>query len=147
MNRGRLIMQIGAIGLIISAFLPWISVSNLYGNAPGAEEGIAIGWEGDGFITGGIGLILLVSTFMSKGKAGKRYSIVGAVFGLLACVAIFTDFQAIVKMRPEAGILASTDIGLYLTLVGGIVAIIGGLQMTPSHESGDIGEKQYPQVA
>ena len=136
MNKGQLIMLIGALGLIISAFLPWISVSALYGNAPGAEEGIAIGWEGDGFITGGIGLILLIGAFTSKGNPGKRYSIAGAIFGLLACVAIFTDFLAIAKIGPEAGILASTDIGLYLTLVGGIITIIGGLQMTPHHESG-----------
>ena len=135
MNKGQLIMLIGALSLIIASFLPWISVSALYGNASGVGEKIAIGWEGDGYFTGGIGLILLIGTFTSKGNPGKRYSIAGAIFGLLACVAIFTEFLAIAKIGPEAGILASTDIGLYLALMGGIFAIIGGLQMTPHHES------------
>ena len=136
MNKGQLIMLIGALGLIIASFLPWISVSALYGNAPGVDERIAIGWEGDGYFTGGIGLILLLGAFTSRGNPGKRYSLAGAVFGLLACIAIFTEFLAIAKREPEVGILASTEIGLYLALVGGMIAIFGGLQITPHHNSG-----------
>jgi hypothetical protein len=136
MNKGQLIMLIGALGLIVASFLPWISVSALYGDASGVDESIAIGWEGDGYFTGGIGLILLLGVFTSKGNPGKRYSIAGAIFGLLACFMIFTDFLAIAKKEPDVGILASTDIGLYLTLLGGIIAIVGGLQMTPNREDG-----------
>ena len=131
MNKNQLIMVIGALILIIAAFLPWINVSALYGNVPGIDEGIAAGWEGDGFITGGIGLILLVSAFMIKGNPGKRYSITGAIFGLLTCSVILSDFLAIIRIGPEAGILASTCIGLYLTFAGGLLAIFSGLQMIP----------------
>jgi hypothetical protein len=136
MNKGQKITLIGALSLLIAAFLPWISVTALYGNVPGVEEGIAIGWEGDGIITGGIGLILLIGVLLCKGRPGKRYSIAGAIFGSLACAVVLMDFRAIAKIGPDAGIFASTDVGLYLTLAGALVAVIGGLQMTPIGETG-----------
>jgi hypothetical protein len=136
MNKGQQITLIGAFALLIAAFLPWISVTALYGNVPGVEEGVAIGWEGDGIMTGGIGLILLIGVLFNKGKPGKRYSIAGAIFGLLACAVVLTDFRAMAEIGPDAGIFASTDVGLYITLAGALVAVIGGLQVTPMGETG-----------
>ena len=81
MNKGQQITLIGALALLIAAFLPWISLTELYGNVSGVEQGIAIGWEGDGIMTGGIGLILIIGALLYKGWPGKRYSITGAMFG------------------------------------------------------------------
>lgn len=142
MNKCQLITLAGVLGLLGGAFLPWISVIALFGNIPGVDEGIAIGWEGDGFITGGIGLILLLRVLTSRGMPGKRYSIAGAILGLLAGVVIIADVLRIAEIGPEAGMLASTDVGLYLTFVGAIVAMIGGLQMTPYGE-GDTLERRH----
>jgi len=136
MNKGQQITLIGALALLIAAFLPWISVTALYGNSPGIEEGIAVGWEGDGIMTGGIGLILLIGALLSKGRPGKKFSIAGAIFGLLACAVVISDFLAIAEIGPDAGLFASTDVGLYLTLVGALIVVIGGLQMTPMGETG-----------
>lgn len=131
----QLILLIGAISLILAAFLPWIDVYELYGNVPGVNEGIEIGWEGDGFITGGIGLILILGIITSKGIPRKMYSIAGAIFGVLAISVIIADFFAIVRVAPRAGVLASTDVGLYLTFVGGLCAIIGSILATNYHKS------------
>jgi hypothetical protein len=60
MNPGRLLILLGGLLLIFGALLPWISVPNLFGLVGPADEGIEVGWEGDGAITGGIGLLLAV---------------------------------------------------------------------------------------
>ena len=54
----------------------------------------------------------------------------------MACAVVLTDFRAIAEIGPDAGIFASTDVGLYLTLVGAFIAVIGGLQITPIGETG-----------
>lgn len=136
MNKGQQITLIGGLVLLIAAFLPWISATALFGNIPGIDEGIAIGWEGDGIMTGGIGLILLIVALLSKGRPGKRYSIAGAIFGLLACGIVLSDFLRIVEIGPNAGIFASIGVGLYLTLAGALAIVMGGLQMIPVGETG-----------
>ena len=60
MQANRVFIIIGGVLLVIGARLPWISVPILFGVEGPAYEAIEIGWEGDGFITGGIGLILLL---------------------------------------------------------------------------------------
>ncbi|MFA9491942.1 MAG: hypothetical protein ACERK1_12015, partial [Anaerolineales bacterium] len=60
MSRGRVLVLVGALLLIIGGFLPWISVPNLFGLSGASFESIEIGWEGDGFLTAGIGLILIL---------------------------------------------------------------------------------------
>ena len=128
MNQAQKITLIGALVLIIAAFLPWIKPTVLFGEAAISQESIAVGWEGDGIITGGVGWILLLVAFFFKGKPGKMYSLQIATAGLLACCVIFSDFRRIAEVGPTTGILAATDIGLYLTLAGGLVIIAGGLQ-------------------
>lgn len=128
MNKGQLITLFGAFGLAIAVFLPWISVTALFGNIPGVDEGIAVGWEGDGIMTGGIGLILLIGILFSKGSPKRWYSTASVIFGLLACVVVLSDFRRIAEIGPDAGIFASTAVGLYLTVVSAIVVVIGGLQ-------------------
>jgi hypothetical protein len=136
MNRGQQITLIGAVALIIAAFLPWISATALFGNVPGVDESIAVGWEGDGIITGGIGLVLIIGSLLFRGRSGKRDSIAGAILGLLACSIVLSDFLRIAEIGPNAGIFASTGIGLYVTFVGAIVAVIGGLQIAQIDEAG-----------
>ncbi|MCB2178435.1 hypothetical protein KQH61_03380 [bacterium] len=123
MNKSQLLMAIGALGLIIAAFLPWISSEVLFG----MDRGIDIGWEGDGYVTGGIGLILFLGILTLRKRADKRFPILGILFGLLICAAIIADFLRIVEIAPQGNILASTDIGLYLTFTCGLLVVISGL--------------------
>jgi hypothetical protein len=55
------------LNLCIGARLPWISVPVLFG-VQGPLEGIEVGWEDNGIITGGKGLILLLIGLFYKGK-------------------------------------------------------------------------------
>lgn len=128
MKRGQQVTLIGSIVLIIGAFLPWISVANLFGKAGSAYEGIAVGWEGDGVLTGGIGLLLLLGTLVYKGSSEKKYAIIGVILAFLVGVIVFLDFLRIAELQPESGFFAATGVGLYLTLLGALLAAVGGWQ-------------------
>ena len=131
MKRTQIVIFFGGVALIVAAFLPWVKPIVLFGEAAIGHEKLAIGWEGGGFFTGGIGAILLLVSLFYKGKPGKIYSLLITVLGLLVCWVILSDFQRIATLRPSAGILAATDIGLFLALAGGLAVVIGGLLKVP----------------
>lgn len=125
MSRGRVLVLVGALLLIIGGFLPWISVSNLFGLSGTSFEGIEIGWEGDGFLTAGIGLILILGELLLWGDSRRWFAFIGVVLAVLAASVVFLDFRRILEIAPEAGFYAATDIGIYVTLVGALLALIG----------------------
>jgi hypothetical protein len=69
MNKGRLLVLVGSLLLIVGGFLPWISTSDLFGLSGPSYEGIEVGWEGDGVLTTGVGLILILSELLFGGLA------------------------------------------------------------------------------
>jgi hypothetical protein len=127
MNKGRILVLVGSLLLIVGGFLPWISVPNLFGLSGSSYEGIEVGWEGDGVITAGIGLILILSELLFGGESRRWFTITGVVLAALAASVILLDFRRILELAPEAGFIAATDIGIYLTLVGALLALIGCL--------------------
>jgi hypothetical protein len=127
MKRSQQIILLGSIALLLGAFLPWISVPNLFGKAGPSYEGIEIGWEGDGIVTGGIGSLLLLGVLMFKGRFGKKFSLAEVILGFLAGTIVLLDFLRIAELDPAAGVIAATDVGLYITLFGALIALIGGV--------------------
>jgi hypothetical protein len=107
-----------------------MSVPVLFGVEGPAFEAIEIGWEDNGFITGGIGLILLLVGIFWRGRIGKRYSIPGAVLAALTVLVVIGCFYRILEIGPGAGFLAATDVGIYVTLIGAILALVGALYHT-----------------
>ena len=111
-----------------------MSVPVLFGVEGPAFEAIEIGWEDNGFITGGIGLILLLVGMFWKGKIGKRYSIPGAILAALAVLVVIGCFieslrsiLLLVSLRPR-------DAGIYVTLIGALLALVGALYRTPVNQ-------------
>jgi hypothetical protein len=84
MRTNRMLVLIGGLILILGSRLPWMSVPVLFGVEGPTFEAIEIGWEDNGFMTGGIGLILLLVGIFWRGRIGKRYSIPGAILAALA---------------------------------------------------------------
>jgi len=125
MNKGRLLVLVGSLLLIVEGFLPWISVPDLFGLSGPSYEGIEVGWEGDGVLTTGVGLILILSELMFGGVARRWFTLTRVVLAALAASVVFLDFRRILELAPEAGFFAATDIGLYVTLVGALLALIG----------------------
>ena len=130
MRINRMLVLTGGMVLIIGSRLPWMSVPVLFGAEGPAFEAIEIGWEGDGLITGGIGLILLLTGIFWKGRTGKRYSIPGAILAALAVLVVIGDFFRIIEIDPDAGFFAATDLGIYLTLIGALISLGGALFRT-----------------
>lgn len=103
---------VGAVLTIIAAFLPWASV---FGQTiTGVEEG------SDGVIT--IALAVLAGIFgLVRALTGQRWAaIVAILFGLLTTLIAVIDIVDVMEFDITVGI------GLWLTLVGGIVMVIAG---------------------
>lgn len=132
MNRGRMLVLVGSFALIVGGFLPWISVPHLFGLSGLAYEGIEIGWEGDGILTAVIGLILIFGQLLLGGASRRWFALAGGVLALLAAWVVLLDFRRIVEIAPAAGFYAATDIGIYVTLAGALLALIGCLYISAS---------------
>jgi hypothetical protein len=127
MRTNRMLVLIGGLILILGSRLPWMSVPVLFGVEGPTFEAIEIGWEDNGFITGGIGLILILVGMFWRGRIGKRYSIPGAILAALAIFVVIGCFYRILEINPGAGFLAATDVGIYVTLIGALLALAGAL--------------------
>lgn len=125
MQTNRILVLAGGLILLIGSRLPWISVPVLYGVHGPAFESIEIGWEDNGFVTGGIGLILLLGVIFWKARPRASYSIPGAILAACAVFVVIGCFLSILKINPSAGFFAATDVGIYVTLIGSLLAFIG----------------------
>lgn len=131
MKTNRIFILIGGLVLILGSRLPWVSFPVLYGLDGPAYEALEIGWEGGGFFTGGLGLVLLLIGIFWKGRKGKIYSIPAMILAGLALLYIFGSLYRVIEMHPEEGFFRATDIGLYLTLFGGLLGLVGAVWRTP----------------
>ncbi len=139
MRTNRMLVFMGGLILILGSQLPWISYPVLYGLEGLGHEALEIGWEDSGYTTGGIGLILLLVGMFWKGRIGRRYSIPGAILAALAVLDILGGFSRILEMEPATGFFSATDVGIYVTLVGGLLALGGAVWRTSVNQ-----EKQVP---
>ena len=131
MKARRVLIIIGGMILIIGSRLPWMSVPVLFGVEGPTYEAIEIGWEDNGIVTGSIGLILLLGGLFLGGRHGAKYSVPGAVLAALTIIVVAGCVGRVFEINPSAGFLAATGVGLYVTLVGGLVALVGVLLKKP----------------
>jgi len=127
-NSARLVTAISALGLIIGALLAWASVT-----APFVGTLLFYGYQGDGLISGGIGLLIFIGSVLSKGKPGKSYSVAGSIFGIIAFFIVFPklfSLSSFVRNPPELAV-ASIGPGIYISVISAILLMIGGLMRTP----------------
>ena len=139
MRTNRMLVLIGGFILILGSRLPWISAPVLYGVEGPASEALEIGWEGSGYITGGIGLVLLLIGIFWKGKTGKIYSIPSAILATLAVLVVIGSFSRVLEIDPNDGFLKATDVGIYVTFIGGLLALVGAVCRTSVNQ-----ERQDP---
>jgi len=130
MRTNRMLVLMGGLILILGSRLPWMSVPVLFGVEGPTFEAIEIGWEDNGFVTGGIGLALLLVGIFWRGRIGKRYSIPGAILSLIAVLVVIGCFYSILEIDPGAGFFAATDVGIYVTLIGALLSLVGASYRT-----------------
>ena len=120
---------VGGLAAMIGAFLPWVRLQAL--GVDIAHTGIAA--AGDGYITLGIGALLAalaVRTLVRRvppSRAFRWTAMIGGFF-LLSIPAL--DFQALrqsmLLIDQTTADLVRPEIGLYATMIGGTLAILGG---------------------
>jgi hypothetical protein len=125
----RVLVIVGGVVLVIGSRLPWISVPVLFGVNEPTYEAIEIGWEGSGMVTGGIGLILLLGGLFLGER--QRYAVFGAVLAALAIMWVAGSVCRVFEINPSAGFFAAVDVGLYVTFIGGLIALAGALLRNP----------------
>ena len=130
MQMRRALVVMGGLILLIGSRLPWMSVPVLFGVEGPVYEAIEIGWEGSGIVTGGIGLVLVLGGLFFGGS--PKYTISGAVLAALALIVAAGCVWRVFEIDPSAGFFAAIDVGLYVTLVGGLVALGGVLFRKPA---------------
>lgn len=130
MRINQMLVLSGGLILILGSRLPWMSVPVLFGVEGPTFETIEIGWEDNGFITGGIGLALFLVGLICRGRIGKIYSLPGAILAALTIFVVVGCFYRILEIDPGAGFFAATDTGIYVTLLGGLLALAGALSRT-----------------
>lgn len=117
----RNMFLIGSMLLIIGALLPWAKMTTAFGTMSLA------GYEGDGIISGGIGVLLLIGGLLSKGKLNKPYSIAGAIFGCIAGLVVIPKIFSIGSFTSDIA-YTSAGAGIYVSILGVILVIVGGLK-------------------
>ena len=131
MKARRVLIIIGGMILVIGSRLPWMSVPVLFGVEGPTYEAIEIGWEDNGIVTGSIGLILLLGGLFLGGRHGAQYAVPGALLAALAIIVVAGCVWRVFEINPSAGFFAATGVGLYVTFVGGLVALLGVLLKKP----------------
>ncbi len=131
MHARRLLIIMGALILMIGSRLPWMSVPILFGVEGPTPEAIEIGWEDNGIVTGGLGLILLFGGLFLGEKRALMYSISGAVLAALSVMVVAGCVWRVFEINPSEGFFAATDVGLYITFIGGLIVLSGTLLKPP----------------
>jgi len=144
MNRGQSLCLAGGVALLFGAFLPWATVQSL---VLGVSRSMA-GYQGDSIVAGGIGLAILLVSLLAKGTAGKRYSVAAVILALVAgfVVAIYLPAAANAT-KPGSAIVVTSGPGLYLSLIGCVLALVGGMQVVPGGAVAIQPAAQIPVVA
>ncbi|MHB1988914.1 MAG: zinc ribbon domain-containing protein [Acidimicrobiales bacterium] len=125
----------GAI-LVVSAFLPWFTASVFSQSI--SRNGMQLG-QGDSFSVDGLIILLLglVAVLIAIGRLAKfslpRWVqsspvVVGLVASVYAALDIPGIDHLVASVRQRSSLVtASTGFGVYLAVVGGVIALVGGL--------------------
>jgi hypothetical protein len=128
MSTARLTCLLGGIGLIVGAFLPWANARGEFLLFQRSET--VYGHQGDGVITGGLGLLIVVICLLHTGTAHRSYSLLISVVALVAGAVILMDMAHIaseIKRQSNSFVTATMGAGLYVTLISAVLACVGGI--------------------
>jgi hypothetical protein len=112
------LLGIGGLGLVIGSLLTWIDAGDA------ARREINGGSISDGRLAMGIGFAMLImAVYMATTRRyGHRYDadLLGATLGAIATTVVVATMVAL----PDG---TSADLGLYVSLAGAVVGLVGAL--------------------
>ena len=141
-NALGIIALVGALLMVVGVFLNWVEITGTILGFSSTET--MTGWDiineedaGEIFeysfapiavlILGIVSLLFTIVPMVKIGKAGKALgalSLLLAIIAVILCVLFLTDVTSGVG-GEYASLTSSAGAGLYLSLVGGIVVVIG----------------------
>lgn len=129
LNVGLVVVLIGGGLVLLGSFLPWITATAAF---VGTISRSGIDGGGDGLITAGIGLVIVVAGLLGFASPGAvSVARLGAVVAGIAAVALgileINSVNARIASLDVQTATATVGMGLYAVILGGIVAFIGGL--------------------
>jgi len=136
-RKQQLLLFLGGISLLIAVFLPWSIHSSPFDDyAIDWRDDYSIHWgyEGNGIITGGIGLVFIIALIIRKGKPRKSDYVAGSILAVLAGVLLLFNIADVIYssiVYTESGATTDMGSGLCLGLVGAMLIFIGSTLMTP----------------
>ncbi|GAA5155284.1 hypothetical protein GCM10023340_40170 [Nocardioides marinquilinus] len=119
---------VGSAALVcLSAFLPWVTLGGESFSGIGGDD---VGGAKDGVITLALGIVALLAGLgraLVKRSGGLQVtcSIVALLMGLLVALVAVIDIADVSDLGDVLDV--GVGIGLWLTLVGGIVLAVGGV--------------------
>lgn len=110
--------------LVLSAFLPWVTIDNPFGGTI-SRSGVE-GDNRDGWILVGLGAIVLLSALLSYRSRGVRivWAVMGALGVLVAGLDIRQVLERIALLEGEVRHLASVGVGLYAACLAGAACVL-----------------------
>lgn len=119
---GKSLLVSGSIGMLVSLFLPWFSISSVYIRI---RKDI-FGLESDGiFVLFFAGAIFLLALF-TKPQPQKRFSILAAILSIIA--GLVPVLKLATLPASEEGIITNIGAGITICILSSILAAIGGLR-------------------
>ena len=124
---GKRLTIIAGAGVIIGALLPWTRLVSAF------ETYEKLGYETDGIFTGAFGLIIIITGLIKQGKPRKSYSIAAAILSLMVVLISIMDIADVNSVIKEDVVgTGSALVGLYVTLIAGVLGVVGGFWKYPS---------------
>jgi hypothetical protein len=129
MNRSQQFALFGGIILIFSLFMPWATHIS-----PSLSLSTSInGYSTDGVFGGLFGLIITLIAVIYKGTPEKRYSYIVAFLALLALFITLRTITGVgTVIRGSEDIISSVRTGPYISILGALVAFVGGIIKVPA---------------
>jgi hypothetical protein len=122
----RVLVLGGAALLVIAAFMPWVTMS-----APLVGRISALGIEGDGMLTAGLGVVALILGIpLMRGAGIKR----GRAIGLLVVGALASLVAILAVINIQAGAaeivlgIGQVGVGLWLTVAAAATLVAGSVR-------------------
>lgn len=126
LENGKQLSLIGSLCVVTGALLPWAIADTALGRLT------FNGLDYDGAFTGGLGLLVLIGALMAKIKPGQRYSVLVSIAGLIIGYISYLSLSNLSEISSTTRFaVVSPAIGLYLTLIGALIVIIGGITRYP----------------
>ncbi len=135
------------IGSVIALVGTMLELATLSVESLGISESQTYISSDDGKLVAGLAVVtLLFGLMVMAGKGLKAASITSLIFSVLLLVVAGIDYTSIAdskevviaQLGADPGVTASTGIGMYLVLVGALVALIGSFMALRSRKSADV---------